>query len=95
VWNAIGTVRADGGVVEVGTVTFGVHSTHEDHSFTYAAKGSEEPATQCGASAGTITMGKGTLQGATGPLHSASCTDPDDNTRWRGWLSGYIIVPNN
>jgi len=95
VWTSTGTENDSGDITESGSFTFGVHSNHESHSFTYISKGNEEFATSCQSAAGAITGGKGTLQGASGRLTWACCTDADDDTKFDCWVSGYIIVPDS
>lgn len=92
VWSGQGVIGPDGSIMETGQVTFGIHNNHEDNSFTYTARGSQDFDTASAAVAATITGGSGTLQGAKGKVTCAIYYNPDNT--FHGWLSGYIIVPN-
>jgi len=95
VWTCNGTVAADGTMKEDGSVTFGIHTNHEDHSFTYSGAGGYDSTSGCSSVFLKIIAGQGTLDGALGRVGQSSCPDPDDSTKFIAWVSGYIVVPDN
>jgi len=95
VLNATGTTDANGDLQENGQITFGIHSTHEQHTITYVLIGNSEDATGCDGGAATINGGSGTLQGAAGKLSLSCCAiNPNEQTVVECWVSGYIVLPN-
>jgi len=89
-WLANGTIAADNTKREKGTVSFGIHSTHESHTLSYEGTGVVKP-TGCSTMWIDITGGSGTLTGATGSLATASCIE-DDGVTFVAWLSGFILL---
>jgi len=91
VWTSNGTMATEGVIQEVGTVSFGIHTTHESHTISYTMIGRFDVGTNCASGWTQITGGTGTLEGATGNLLAAACYDPFGNGI-TSWLSGFIIV---
>mmetsp|Transcript_129387 Transcript_129387/g.182420 ORF Transcript_129387/g.182420 Transcript_129387/m.182420 type:complete len:168 (+) Transcript_129387:21-524(+) len=94
-WTAIGSINGDN-IHETGNITFGIHQTHQDHAVFYSEVGSAFVApvvggTECTAQNYNITLGKGTLTGAYGPLAATCCIVSGTGTHpFRCLLAGVV-----